>query len=54
MVAVTVHRGCINRRLGTLNLIQKPVRMFKVGTGRVSHLFLYKCFGNKLNYVVGS
>lgn len=44
-------QAALNQRLGTLNRIQKPVRIFKAGIDRVKHLFHYKCFRTKLNHI---
>lgn len=44
-------QAALNQKLGTLNWIQKPVRLFKAGVDRVKHLFHCKCFRTKLNYI---
>lgn len=44
-------QAALNQKLGTLNWIEKPVRIFKAGVDRGKHLFHCKCFGTKLNYI---
>lgn len=46
-----MHTGCIESEAGNTERIQKPVRIFKAGVHRVRHVFHYKCFGMKLNYI---